>query len=770
LRSRLRRIAWRGRTGTSTTGMIVPMHVMVSLFLSIGLLGLADASDSLAERLQAALAARAPEALAPLVEGAPEKVCGYALRSAPDLEWSVQPLRTPGGIEYLRVFAGIERERLHPVHEGRVGEPFPEFETFGYRVTDHDVTVNVTAPGGKVTVVCEGSLEYEKVPPGDPILRLHPGLKVTEARVAGTVVEVVRSGSYLALPKPIASRVRVRIAYETDPGTEPSLWVGDMSIGLLDRWVPRTGLEPIGYRLHADVPKGWAAVATGSLSSRTDSDSGNRFEFATEAPSGRVVFCAGPYLQVTKRQGDRTLSAWVFSGGQPVAESLLAAAAPVLARFDGWFGPLPWDQFHFVEAPQSATRAAAGNVIVWHRGVFERPSLRDVALAWWGSAVVDTGATGFWSESFANYSWALYRRRPSDDAPAVLDIMNSPRPAGRLLAGWEEFALTDCSDMTALRQATVARLKGPMVLSHLERVIGFDTMLKALRAFRSGVGDGGVATWTDFERAVSKVAEKEMKPFFDEWVRRPGLPDLVWADLKLLEGQGKVTITGTLEQSSPIYDLDIDLLAVGPRGRTWSGKLQVKADSTPVSIELPFYPSSIAFDPYLLIPRSYDPDGQPPTISSLDTFLRRPDTVVVVPRAMQERVGVLLAPFRDVTAVIAEDAKEEDLEGKNLVLLGSPDTNPVWDKRSAQSPLVFTAGFVSVGGQNFAADECFAAAVVETQDVKPRFIVFATELRLGSLGVDFAAAVVLDRSGKVVGGLPARFVKGDSVWRFHPSP
>lgn len=745
------------------------MHMVVSVLFGIVLLGVPGRSDTLAERVQAALSARDAKALAPLVAGDPEKVCGYALRSAPDLEWSVEPFRTPSGTEYVRVFAGTDRERLHPVREGRIGEAYPEYETFGYRVTGQEVTVSCAAPGRQVTLVCEGSLEYEDTPAGDPILRLHPSLKVTEVRVADAPVQPVRSGSYIALPKPIANRVQFRIAYEAAPAAAPGLWAGETGVGLVERWVPRCGLEPVGYRLHASLPKGWVAVATGTLASRTDSETGTRFEFTTEAVSGRVVFCAGPYLQVTKRQGARTLTAWVFSGGQQIAEQLLAEAAPVVGRFEGWFGPLPWEGFHFVEAPQTATRTAAGNVIVWHRGVFERPSLRDVALAWWGGAVPDTGATGFWSEAFASYSWTLYRRRPSEDAPAVLDIMNSPRPAGRLLAGWEEFALTDCSDMTSLRQATVARLKGPMVLTHLERVIGFDTMLKALRGFRSSVAEGGVATWPDFERAVAKAAGKEMKSFFDEWVRRPGLPDLVWADLKLLEGQDKVTITGTLEQGSPIYNLDLDLLAVGPRGRTWSGKLQVSSDSTAVSIELPFYPVSIAFDPYLLIPRSFDPDGQPLTLTSLDTFLRRPDTVVVVPRAMQERVGALLAPFRDVTAVVAEDVDEEELAEKSLILLGSPDTNPVWDRRAAQCPLVFTAGFVSVGGQSFAADECFAAAVVEISGVKPRFVVFATELRLGPTGVDHAAAVVLDRSGKVVGGLPARFVQGDSVWRFHPS-
>lgn len=746
------------------------MHVVISLLLGIGMLSFADAADTLAERLQAALAARNAQNLASLVTGDPDKVCGYAIHSAPDVKWSVEPVRTPGGTEYLRVFAAPDRERLHPVRQGRVAAPCAEYETFGYRFRDRDLSISVEASGSRVAIVCEGSLEYEEAPPGDPILRLHPSLKVTEVTMAGAAVDPIRSGSYLVLPKPIASRVRVRVAYEAEPGTTPGLWVGDTSVGLVDRWVPRTGLEPIEYRLQATVPKGWTAIATGSLSTRSDSESGTRFEFATEAASGRAVFCAGPYLQVTRRQGERTLTAWVFSGGQPAAEKVLAEAGPVLTRFEAWFGALPWDGLHFVEAPQSATRVAAGNVIVWHRGVFEKPSLRDVALAWWGGTITDTGATGLWSEALAGYSWSLYRRRPSEESPAVLDIMNSPRPSGRLLAGWEEFALTDCTDMTVLRQATVARIKGPMVLTHLERVIGFDTMLKALRAFRSGAGDGGVATWPDLERAVSSAAGKDMKLFFDEWVRRPRLPDLVWADLKLTGDQDKVTVTGTLEQSPPTYSLDLDLLALGPAGRTWKGKLQVTADSTPVNIDLPFRPTSIAFDPYLLIPRSFDPDGQPMTVSRLDTYLRQPDTVVVVPRAMQDRVGALLAPFRDVTAVVAEDAKDEELAEKNLILLGNPDTNPVWDRRSAQCPLAFTAGFLAVGGQSFAADECFAAAVVELEGIRPRFIVFATDLRLEPTGVDHASAVVLDRSGKVVGGLAARFVKGDSVWLFRPSP
>jgi len=88
--------------------------------------------------------------------------------------------------------------------------------------------------------------------------------------------------------------------------------------------------------------------------------------------------------------------------------------------------------------------------------------------------------------------------------------------------------------------------KGAMVLQLLENEIGSDMITRAMHEWLRTNPPRHVGSWEDFERVVNRVTGKNLSWFFDQWVRRKGLPNFTLADVKWEAGRlsGRLAFTG----------------------------------------------------------------------------------------------------------------------------------------------------------------------------------------------------------------------------------
>jgi len=68
--------------------------------------------------------------------------------------------------------------------------------------------------------------------------------------------------------------------------------------------------------------------------------------------------------------------------------------------------------------------------------------------------------------------------------------------------------------------------KGAQVLQMLEQYLGTDRMIKTMQDWIKA-DHGKAVDWPDYEKVVYEDApELNLKPFFDDWIRKPGSADL----------------------------------------------------------------------------------------------------------------------------------------------------------------------------------------------------------------------------------------------------
>ena len=205
------------------------------------------------------------------------------------------------------------------------------------------------------------------------------------------------------------------------------------------------------------------------------------------------------------------------------------------------------------------------------------------------------------------------------------------------------------------------------------------------------------ASWGDFERAFSRSSGRDMSSWFQQWLTRPGGPRLALAKVaRRREGQ-EWTVSGTVVQSPPYYELrlPLSLETDGPPVRTI---LTVSGGITPFSISSPAEPLHLHLDPDAATFRVLAPNEIPVTVNNIKgsqqlTIIRTEDC-----HASAETLRRLLESLgQGKAAVIREDELDgAHLLGQDLLFCGMPK------QRSLLPPL--PAG-ITIHGTGFSVQE-----------------------------------------------------------------
>ena len=156
----------------------------------------------------------------------------------------------------------------------------------------------------------------------------------------------------------------------------------------------------------------------------------------------------------------------------------------------------------------------------------------ETAHQWFGDAVTEREWAHLWlSEGFATYFAALWTQHAHGDS-TFRHNMDGIRSA--VLADSEAVpthAVIDTAqrDLLALLNANSYQ-KGSFILHMLRRQVGDSAFFAALSSYYSTHRDGTALT-DDLREAVEHASGQKLDWFFDQWLRRPGFPeiDVTWS-------------------------------------------------------------------------------------------------------------------------------------------------------------------------------------------------------------------------------------------------
>lgn len=400
-------------------------------------------------------------------------------------------------------------------------------------------------------------------------LDLHDSIDVERARAGGAETPVTRTGR---------DKIRVavapgpRFAVEVDFAGRPSRvqsdsgWIGGLRFDRVrEHPVINTCFQPFfarflwpckdhpsdkaerGVSLAITVPDAFTVVATGHRERIERLAGGQRAHHwsTTNAVATNVIaFAAAPYVEIRDTfpsAGGATvrLSHWVLPDSEADARIAFAEVPRVLSIYEARFGPYPFarDKFSLVETSyqplENQTAIAYGSVFPTGRpvGTYDYPLVHEAAHEWFGNSVTCTDWRDVWlHEGLATFAESLY-----------LEARDGAAHATALARAWHERASDDAlvdrdvqSDDDIFRSAVVYA-RAAAVVRMLRWVVGDDAFFAALADFHA-THAGGNATTADFRRVVERHARRDLRAFFDAWVRGTGRVAIDWRAIRVPGG------------------------------------------------------------------------------------------------------------------------------------------------------------------------------------------------------------------------------------------
>lgn len=340
------------------------------------------------------------------------------------------------------------------------------------------------------------------------------------------------------------------------------------------------------FQLTLEIPAEWTAVSNASLLDHAVSDQQATFRFVETDPISTYLFAfaAGRFqTEEAERAGRRMVMYHRETDADRLARNrdeifdLHAAALDWLEDYTGI--PYPFEKFDFVlvpsfqyggmEHPGSIFYLASALLLdesATQNQLLGRASLiaHETAHMWFGDLVTMEWFNDVWmKEVFANVMAAKMVNPTFPDVDHDLRFLLAHYPGAYGVdrtpgANPIRQVLENLNEAGTLYGPIIYQ-KAPIVMKHLERVVGEETFRDGLREYLD-TNRYGNASWADLIAVLDRRSDEDLETWSQVWVSESGRPTVE----VMLEADGVVINSLTLRQSDPT-----------DAGRLWNQRLDV---------------------------------------------------------------------------------------------------------------------------------------------------------------------------------------------------
>ena len=462
----------------------------------------------------------------------------------------------------------------------------------------HDVQIDLDPAKG----LLEGSNRITVTGRRELALYLYPSLKIEALLVDGEAerFDADQRPLVVRLPRKESSEVVVRYRGPLidDSG---SAFLDPRGAYLPERlgWMPETEEARSSYRLSISTPEPFRAIATGRLIEET-SEKGRHSVVVASQPGVRApaVF-AGRFQVAERRHGGTLLRTYFPAAAETLAPRYLDSTARYLDLFEERIGPYPYDAFHIVAGPLPVGLGFPGLTYVsdkiLHLPFMQGRSLaHEIAHNWWGNAVEIDYAAGNWAEGLTTFM-----------ADYALTAESGPEAAREMRLGWlrdyaalpagQDQPVTSFVSKTHDAQQVIGYNKTAFFFHMLEQELTPEVFAAGVRGFWQAQKYRR-AGWMELQAAFEAAAGRDLTWFFEQWLIRPGAPELQLGEVAVTEEDGRPRLSFTLSQKGSPFRLSVPVRIETEAGsRTL--RVELKGAKAEVSERLEARPKALHIDP-----------------------------------------------------------------------------------------------------------------------------------------------------------------------------
>ncbi len=371
--------------------------------------------------------------------------------------------------------------------------------------------------------------------------------------------------------------------------------------------------------LRVVVPAGWTALSNGEPKPIEKSKRSATYHFVLDRPhpSYLVTLVAGEFAVIEDRPaalpGGRKVPVcyYVPPGRRADAARSLGDTPRMIELFSERLGvPYPFSRYSqvvvsdFIFGGMENTTATTlyEHVLLDRRAALDVSShdlvAHELAHQWFGDYVTCRD----WSHGWLNEGFATYFEHVEIEARLGRDEYDynvaSDLDAYLAEAGGHYQRAIVCRDYQAPIDLFDRHLyqKGGLVLHLLRRSLGDDTFFRGLKLYLERHAHGIVET-NDLMRALEEVSGESLERFFDQWVFRPGHPEL---KLKVSWENGLLSVELKQKQKGtdvPIFELPLEVLVKTRDGQLERHARTVSEAHATLTVALSARPELVIVDP-----------------------------------------------------------------------------------------------------------------------------------------------------------------------------
>jgi aminopeptidase N len=295
------------------------------------------------------------------------------------------------------------------------------------------------------------------------------------------------------------------------------------------------------------------------------------------------------------------MQVWAFPQDRETAYSLFELTGrKAFEYFSESIGPYSYEKLAHVQAAGIGGGTEHASAIFYgEKGVAggRAPVVHEVAHQWFGNAVTERDWDDVWlSEGFATYFTHLYTEQFEGRDAFVRGLRADIKTilAAQNAAPEQAVIHRNLSDMSRVLNRFVYQ-KGGWVLHMLRGTIGTERFWAGIRDYYRRYRDQNAST-DDFRQVMEQASGTSLAWFFDQWLKRPGMPSLR-GEWSYDAAAKQLQIELAQVQVGPAFRLPLEIGLVDATGRTSIERLELNERTGRFTIAAGAEPATVTVDP-----------------------------------------------------------------------------------------------------------------------------------------------------------------------------
>jgi len=387
-----------------------------------------------------------------------------------------------------------------------------------------------------------------------------------------------------------------------------------------DPWYAATPGTLLSFTLDTTTPASWRVISQGARLRSETVDGTRRETWRETRPQQEIYLIAAPFTEYLQ-QGEDSLQFMAFlrRPDRELAQRYLDLTGRYIRMYEALIGEYPYEKFALIENTWESGYGMPSFTLLGPR-VIRLPFIpytsypHEILHNWWGNSVYVDYDTGNWSEGLTAYLADHRLKAQRGEGPQYR--RDALQKYLSFVSTEKDFPLTAFRARHDEATQAVGYNKSLMMFHMLQRRMGEKAFFKALGTFYRD-NRFKVASFSDLRRAFEAVSGESLVSFFDQWVTRAGAPVLELDGVELVPRGDAFVVRASLLQSQPggTYQLDVPVRVTYESG-TSDHRLEVRARSMQLELELDREPVSLTVDPDFDLFRRLAPEEVPPSLGA----------------------------------------------------------------------------------------------------------------------------------------------------------